>query len=75
MQQLQQHHKQQQQQPDQDRPITFEGFMELHPKHAETKLDQLAEISGEFIRWLIRKLQTLADKIRILNNISLNLKA
>jgi len=47
VQQLQQHHKQQQQQPDQERPITFEDFMHLHPKNAETKLEQLAEISGE----------------------------
>jgi hypothetical protein len=47
----QQQQQQQQQQPDQDRPMTFEEFIHLHPKHAETKFNQLSEITGKVWFW------------------------
>ena len=46
MQQQQHQHQQLQQQDNQDRPITFEKFMQLHPRNAEAMLCQLSEITG-----------------------------
>jgi hypothetical protein len=37
---------QQPQQDVRDRPMSFEKFIELHPKNADSKLNQLAEVTG-----------------------------